>query len=88
MELPLFSMVGMVWEPGNERVALSHIDLRGSNPVRGDMFIETGTTKHIPSSVGVTHETAARNTYRSYGAWWICGLSYAINISLLAEFRT
>ena len=69
-------------------VSPSRINLRDSNPVRGDMFIETGTIKHIPSSVGVTREIAARNTYRSYGAWCICGLSYAINMTLLTEFRT
>jgi hypothetical protein len=46
------------------------INLRGSNPVRGDMFIETGTAKHIPSSVGAARKIAVRNTYRTYGAWW------------------
>jgi hypothetical protein len=66
----------------------SRINLRDSNPVRGEMFIETGRTKHISNSVGVTREIADRNTYRSYGAWWLSGLSYAINISLLTEFRT
>jgi hypothetical protein len=73
---------------GEINASPSRINLRDSNPVRGEMFIETGTTKHISSSVGVTREIAARNTCRSHGAWWICGLSYAINISLLTEFRT
>ena len=61
---------------------------KDSNPVRGEMFIEMGTTKHTSSSVGVTREIAARNTYRTYGAWWICALSYAINISPLTGFET
>jgi hypothetical protein len=47
----------------------SHINLRGSNPVRGEMFIETGITEHIPSSVGAICEISVRNTYRTYGAW-------------------
>jgi hypothetical protein len=66
---------------------LQCLNLRDSNPVRGEMFIETGTTKHISSSVGATLEIAARNTYRSYGAWWLSWSSYAINMPLLAEFR-
>ena len=66
----------------------SCINLRGSNPVRGEMFIEIGTTEHIYNSVGVTREIAVRNTYRTYGAWLLNGVSYAINISLLTEFRT
>jgi hypothetical protein len=66
----------------------SRINLGDSNPVRGDIFIENGTTKHISSSVGAEREIAVRNTYRSYGAWWLSGLSYAINVPLLTEFRT
>jgi hypothetical protein len=41
---------------GTEMILLSNhvfpsrINLRASNPVRGDMFIEVGTTRHISSS--------------------------------------
>ncbi len=66
----------------------SRINLRDSNPVRGEMFIENGTAKHISSSVGAACEIAARDTYRSYEAWWLSWLSYAINISPLTGFRT
>ena len=49
----------------------SRINLRDSNPVRGEMFIETGTTKHISSSVGViplivwndTHQISHQNPF-------------------------
>ena len=40
------------------------INLRDPNPARGEMLIETTTTKHIPSSVGAACEIAVRNTYR------------------------
>jgi hypothetical protein len=64
-------------------LCLSRINLRDSNPVRGEMSIETGTTKHVSSSVGAARGIAARNTYRTYGAWWPSWLSHAINISLV-----
>ena len=70
---------------GENDIPPSRINLRDSNPVRGEMFIETGTTKHISSSVGATCEIAARNTYRTYGACWLSWSSYAINMSLLTE---
>ncbi len=62
--------------------------LGSSNPVRGGMFIEIDTTKHISSSVGAVREIAARKMCRSYGACWLSWLSYAINMTLLTEFRT
>ncbi len=59
------------------RASPSRINLGDSNPVRGDMFIETGTTKHISSSVGAACEIAIRNTCRSYGACRLSWLPYA-----------
>ena len=41
---------------GGERYSPCRINLRDSNPVRGEMFIENGTTKHIPSSIGAACE--------------------------------
>ena len=46
-----------------------HINLGRSNPVRGEMFIETGINEHIPSSVGAICEISVTKTYRTYGAW-------------------
>jgi hypothetical protein len=43
---------------------LQRLNLRDSNPVRGEMFIELAQPNF--SSVGVTRGIAARNTYRSY----------------------
>ena len=56
----------------HHQIPPSRISLRVSNPVRGDMFIETDITKHISSSVGAVYEIAVRNTYRTYGAWVSC----------------
>jgi len=52
------------------------------------MFIETAQLNISLAPSGAAREIAGRNTYRTYGAWWFIGLSYAINISLLTEFRT
>ena len=48
----------------------SRINLRDSNPVRGDMFIESGATKHISSSVGAVYEIAAVGPYSTGGEQW------------------
>ena len=72
---------------GHDMSCAIRVDLRDSNPARGEMFIETGATKHVSNSVGVTREIAVRNTYRSYGAWWLGWLACAINVTLLTEFR-
>jgi hypothetical protein len=55
----------------------SRINLRDFNPVRGEMFIEAGTTKHIFSSARSTREEAAcygKYIHTNICSYDLCGL--------------
>ena len=61
---PITRLICECSSTGRKRYSPSRINLRDSNPVRGDMFIENGTTKHIFSSV-----RSGTCIYGSTGLW-------------------
>ena len=69
MQFPMTQHIATSVETGS--LMSIPINLRYSNPLRGEMSIEMVQPKISLAPLGAVYEIAARNTYRTYGAWWL-----------------